>query len=245
MEAEEFIYLNNDIIEKNNQEDFLETENTNNNLLVSNKSKKNSGRKLAGVWKYFDKGDALLTSRGHYSATCILCGKYYQKSQACEMEAYLALECKNIEKNIRLFYLNIISKRDETNRIEATMDTPDKNLDNILITENNNKKRKLPSNQKLLSSFYESTELTNERKNAINQTWLRATVTCNLSYKLIKNPFFIEFLKELCSAYDPPSQKLVSGKLFDEELVQITLKINKLIQQSENLTLGILNILIF
>jgi len=49
MEAEEFIYLNNDIIEKNNQEDFLETENTNNNLLVSNKSKKNSGRKLAGV----------------------------------------------------------------------------------------------------------------------------------------------------------------------------------------------------
>jgi len=174
-----------------------------------------------------------------------LCGKYYQKSQACEMEAYLALECKNIEKNIRLFYLNIISKRDETNRIEATMDTPDKNLDNILITENNNKKRKLPSNQKLLSSFYESTELTNERKNAINRAWLRATVTCNLSYKLIENPFFMEFLKELRPAYDPPSRKLVSGRLFDEELVRITLKITKLIQQSENLTLGILNILIF
>ena len=55
----------------------------------------------------------------------------------------------------------------------------------------------------------------------------------------------MEFLKELRPAYDPPSRKLVSGRLFDEELVRITLKITKLIQQSENLTLGILNILIF
>jgi hypothetical protein len=54
----------------------------------------------------------------------------------------------------------------------------------------------------------------------------------------VESPFFIDFLKELNSAYIPPSHDLLTNRLFEDELGFINSKVSKELEQTENLTLG-------
>ena len=52
------------------------------------------------------------------------------------------------------------------------------------------------------------------------------------------SPFFINFVKKLNALYDPPSCELLDGRLFENELDYVNLKITKELENSSNLTLG-------
>ncbi|RHZ65277.1 hypothetical protein Glove_318g7 [Diversispora epigaea] len=109
-------------------------------------------------------------------------------------------------------------------------------------SENNSKKpsKKKKLNKKQLqikvSDFIESTRLTDERIKDINHALVKAFVVCRMSQKIIENPFFIEFLKTLHSAYTP-SKKILSNRLLAQKTVIINQKIITEIKSQENLTL--------
>ena len=69
---------------------------------------------------------------------------------------------------------------------------------------------------------------------------LKFFVCCGVSFRIVESPFFINFLQELNAAYDPPSRELLANCLFEDELGNVNFQINKELEASNNLTLGIL-----
>ncbi|CAG8732002.1 24477_t:CDS:2 [Gigaspora margarita] len=70
------------------------------------------------------------------------------------------------------------------------------------------KKRKLSIqlNQSQLTDFIESTKLTPELIKDISRALLKAFVVCGIPFHIIENLFFIELLRTLRPAYEPPSK---------------------------------------
>jgi hypothetical protein len=77
---------------------------------------------------------------------------------------------------------------------------------------------------------------------------VKAFVCCNIAFAIIENPFFMELLKALCGGYVIPSRKKLATELLEQELARINLKIQKVLEITNNLTLGkyyLYNIIIF
>ncbi len=182
---------------------------------------KNPGRHSKEVWEHFTKGD--LKSRGHYEATCNWCKTKWSRGAPFNMEAHLASHCSQCPDDIRRKYMELIANRKE-----------------LVLIEPLQKKQKTKENiaQTSLSKFYESTELTEQRINEINRYLLIAFTCCNIPFSIIENPFFIEALKHLRPGYNPPSRKHLSGRLLDNEIVSVNLKVDIALKFCNNLTLG-------
>jgi hypothetical protein len=190
----------------------------------ANTQRKKSGRPYAAVWNHFNRG--IQISSGHYVADCKSCGKHWSKGSPVMMENHLAFECPAISDTFKLFYIEVVSKRNNENESSSSS----------LVKQSN--KRNRPSDQTGLEDFIESTQLTTRRKNDIDQALTRAIVVCNLSFQIVENPYFIEYVKQLRPAYKLPSRKTLSDCLINEELGRITVKMNNLLKNSANLTLG-------
>ncbi|RHZ77794.1 hypothetical protein Glove_173g52 [Diversispora epigaea] len=124
-----------------------------------NDAKRSSGRPLAGVWNYFEKGES--------------------------KKAHLAFNCLNNNKEVIQFYSKVFMDRSETSQAVSS----DPKL--------SSKKKKTSANQSSLSDFMESTKLTPEQENAINLSILKVFIMCNIPFHIIKNPYFIDALREL------------------------------------------------
>ncbi|CAG8813439.1 22181_t:CDS:2, partial [Gigaspora margarita] len=80
-------------------------------------------------------------------------------------------------------------------------------------------------------------KLSPERINKINKACVKAFVICGIPWTIIKNPFFVDFLKTLCPGYTPPSHEVLSGHLLSQEIANINLKIIQKLNYSKNLTI--------
>ncbi|CAG8685022.1 4702_t:CDS:2 [Gigaspora margarita] len=102
------------------------------------------------------------------------------------------------------------------------------------------KKRKLgnQSNQAQLLDFIESTKLIPECIKDINRALVKAFVVCRIPFHIIKNPFFIELLKTLRLAYEPPSNDIFSGHYVAQETAFANQTIIKKLNGSKNLTIA-------
>ncbi|RHZ69728.1 hypothetical protein Glove_279g1 [Diversispora epigaea] len=58
-----------------------------------------------------------------------------------------------------------------------------------------------------------------------------------IPFEVIENPFIIDFFHELNPGFTPPSRFTLSGRLLDQEISRINLKIDKELETSNNLTL--------
>jgi hypothetical protein len=104
-----------------------------------------------------------------------------------------------------------------------------------------NKKRKFDKSvvgQTTMTAFHDSTNLSEARINRINRALVKFFVCCEISYRIVKHPFFIDLLKELNAGYDPPTQEYLSGRLLETELCNVNEKMNEDIMNQHNLTLG-------
>jgi BED zinc finger len=183
------------------------------------------GRKFADVWKYFIKHKT--KSPGHYSAVCHYCQAKWSRGEPLKLESHLALKCPKVDNEIRQEYLIKVALRNNDDDDNTTI---------------NSKKRKLAINQSDLNNFFPAKSeegLSEGRRNFINNCLLKAFVVCGLSFSIIQNPFFINLIQSLCPDYELPSSEILSGRLLDEENAKIILKRDSIINQSQNLTLGI------
>jgi len=134
-----------------------------------------------------------------------------------EIEIHLAFECQKAEPSVRDFFLQQLVV---------------KIIDQDLIETNIHKKRKRYDGirQKKITEF-ESTE------DQTNHTLVKAFIICRISWYIIKNPFFIEFLKTLKSSYLLPSRKILFGRLLAQKAAIVNQQVIKDLTNQKNLTL--------
>ncbi|CAG8500028.1 33711_t:CDS:10 [Gigaspora margarita] len=89
-----------------------------------------------------------------------------------------------------------------------------------------------------ISDFIESTKLTPERIKDISRALLKAFIVCEIPFHIIENPFFIELLKTLRSAYELPSKDVFSSRYLAQETAFVYQATIKQLNDSENLTIA-------
>lgn len=179
-------------------------------------SKTKPGRPKNEVWEYYIEG--VRDSEGHASAECNFCQIRYSRAEVELLKGHLANHCPNAPGSIIRKYQNMFEQK---------------------ATNGNNKKRKTQTGQTSISDFHDKDEpLPQGRINRINRSLIKLFVSCGISFRIVESPFFIDFLKELNPAYNPPSQDLLTNRLLEEELGYINSKISKELELANNLTLG-------
>src|SRR6266542_6541514 len=104
---------------------------------------------------------------------------------------------------------------------------------------NNKKQKTAESSQTFLEqSFRQIEELISGYINRINQALIKAFVCCDISFQIVKNPFFVKLIKELNPSYKLPSREFLSGRLIEEELGRVNYKVTEELKNENNLTLG-------
>lgn len=188
-------------------------------------NKGKAGRKQNDVWEFFEKEP--LKSAGHFSGKCNFCHKKWPRAYVNELQNHLANECDICPEDIQNYWLRFISK-----------DSSDNDNDTIAAT----KKRKVNvKGQTGIEDYFENRELPENKKAAIDRALVRAFVCCGISFSIIDNPFFREFLYQLRSNYNPPSRRILSESLINQETARVNKAVKKELENSENLTLGICN----
>ena len=61
-----------------------------------------------------------------------------------------------------------------------------------------------------------------------------------MSFRIVKHPFFINFVKELNASYELPTREYLSNQLLERELAMVNSNVNSVIKNGNNLTLGLL-----
>ncbi|CAG8844043.1 28329_t:CDS:1, partial [Gigaspora margarita] len=140
-------------------------------------------RPPSDIWDvHFKKGKEI--SKGHYEGSCNYCSFFQNKGSPQDFEDHLANNCPNVPSDIQQKYLNKILQR-YGNPIKKTIQTK-------------------------MIDFHESSKLTPERIIEINKACVKAFVICGIPWSVIKNPFFIDFLKTLRPGYIPPSHEVLA-----------------------------------
>ena len=103
------------------------------------------------------------------------------------------------------------------------------------------KKRKIVDNNQLtIIDFHNFTRIPNARVIRINRALAKFFIACNISFQIVENPFFINFVKELNSAHELPTREYLSNKLLERELAKVNLNVAAIIEKGQNFTLGLL-----
>ncbi|CAH1769508.1 8676_t:CDS:2, partial [Entrophospora sp. SA101] len=170
--------------------------------------------------------------RGHYTAKCRYCLKFWTRGIPDKLEAHLALKCEKVDRETSQIYLKKLAIKNSVSDIESE--------DKMSISttnsrkSSNSKKRKINNN---LHSYYENTDCNLEQKQKLDQALLCAFVVYGIPWNVISNPFFIDFVKLAKPGYDPATCKELSGQLLNQEIARITIKLNKLVKSERNMTL--------
>lgn len=183
------------------------------NKTSKNKEKNGGGRPLGQIWVHFDR--ILTETPGKFGAVCKYCTNNWKRAEIPALEEHLASHCPNVSISIIREYVQKVITREDTL-----------------------KKRKLESGQTTISSFHDSTEIPNARVNRINRSLGRFFVACGVSFRIVEHPFFIDLVKELNAAYNPPTREHLSGRILERELCHVNDNIERDIMNHFGLTLG-------
>src|SRR4051812_19091290 len=91
-----------------------------------------------------------------------------------------------------------------------------------------------------MMDYHDSTKISDARVMRINRALTKFFVTCGISFWIVKHPFFVNFVKELNSAYELSTREFLSDQLLERELALVNLNITTVIENGANLTLGLL-----
>ncbi|CAB5368541.1 unnamed protein product [Rhizophagus irregularis] len=107
-------------------------------------------------------------------------------------------------------------------------------------TTKSSKKRKSSDtrSQTCIDDHYENFPTPLVKEDQINKALAKMFVCCNLPFSLIEHPFFIEFIKILRTTYNLPSRWVLTETLIIQEVSRITLKVNRIIEEENNLTIA-------
>ncbi|CAG8822328.1 32965_t:CDS:2, partial [Racocetra persica] len=165
------------------------------------------GRPQEDIWNEFD---AIINRRGIH--------KGHDVGRAHEMKAHLALKCKGrVPKNIRIKVLRDIQNEDgSTSKKKKKSDYP-------ILT---------------MDAYYDTKEAIDKAKETrANKLLIKWIVCSGILFSTFDSPYFEDFTKLLNPGYNSPKRATLATSILDVEAVNITLKIEKELLKSKNLTL--------
>ena len=192
---------------------------------VINDSKK-GGRPFTNVWDHMKKGAK--QSQGHYSANCNYCSHYWKHGKPKILREHLANHCKKCPKDIVSLYASIVGNE------KGKEDLEEESSSSSEIDEPPTKKSKQTS----VSNFFDKKKLEKGKTDEIDRTLTKAFVMANIPFSTIKNPWFLDLIKTLQSAYDASSRRVLDGSLLQAELARTNIKIENELNREENFTIG-------
>jgi hypothetical protein len=185
--------------------------------ILNSERDKNKGRPLSSVWDEITRGNHV--GSGKYQATCNYCNTTWSRGDVSKLEEHLANHCSEAPASIVRKYLNKVLERE----------------DKV------SKKRKIVGNNQLtITDYHDFTRMPNARVTRINRAIAKFFVACGISFQVIENPFFINFVKELNSAYELPTREYLSNQLLERELAMVNSSVTAIIEKGTNFTLGLL-----
>ena len=205
-----------DIINHQNyqlDDDFLS------DILPFSEKKSSVGRKKSQVWDHFDIfGEK---KHGHVGCICRLCNWKRAVGKASEMVDHLALSCPKASSDVKQIFLEEVRKRSALNINDETAT------------------KKARTTQKKITSMFESSELEASKIARCNRALTRLFVCCGIPFRVVSNPFFIDFVKSLCPAYELPNRVTLAGSWVNQELTNILTVADSEVRSSGNVTLGL------
>ena len=87
--------------------------------------------------------------------------------------------------------------------------------------------------------MFESSELEESKIVRCNRALTRLFVCCGIPFRVVSNPFFIDFVKSLCPAYELPNRVTLAGPWVNQELTNILTVADSEAKSSGNITLGL------
>jgi len=99
-------------------------------------------------------------------------------------------------------------------------------------------KRKWNTIQPHVTTYYEPIIIDLIKETRCTQALTKFFVCCGISFGIVENPFFLDFIQSLCPGYKPPRRTKLSSTLINSELAHITLNIEEELKNEKNLTLG-------
>ena len=188
-------------------------------ILNSEKNKNKGGRPLNSIWEDINRGNSI--GSGKFQVTCKYCSYFWPRGDVSRLEEHLANHCSEAPPAIIRKYLNQILERE----------------DKVA------KKRKFVGpNQRTMTEYHDSMKIPDTRVTRINRALAKVFVACGMSFRIVKHPFFINFVKELNAAYELPTREYLSNQLLERELTMVNSNVNSVIENGNNLTLGLLKI---
>jgi len=178
-------------------------------------NRKIGGRLKKDVWKHFIKGNEKAPE--HYKATCKACMKFWTRGEPAIMEEYLANHCIQAEPSEIHEYLNITANRN--------------------INDDSQRKQKSKAVYGTMDAFLGPVKLPKGKVERIDRALVKAFTCAGISWRIIEHPFFKDLLKELNSAYESPTREHLAERLLEKEMSIVNNKINRNLEQQENLTL--------
>jgi len=192
-------------------------------------SKNLGGRPTSKIWEWFIKGDHVPNSKGYYEATCSFCEYSWTTAKVAKLKKHLAYECNKVDSDTKISILMMLTSQYE----DSDDDTA------TTSTSKSNKKRKTNNkSQTHIDDHYENFPTSLGKEDQINKALAKMFVCCNLPFALIEHPFFVEFIKNLRATYNLPSRWILSETLIIQEVSRINLKVSKIINEENDLTIS-------
>src|SRR5436309_6292716 len=206
-----------------NTEDIQDKDDAND---TETSKKRKPGRPKNDVWNFFIEIGAQV--QGHCGAKCKECGwEKKANAKSKELETHIGFRCIKTNYQLKEKYMNIIQNQ---GNLGHSIDNNERFLKKIKSNHNN---------QQQINKHYDSFNITNSEVQMANQALIKLFACCDIPFHLVQYPFFVDFVKILCSAYILSSRQQLSADMLNSEISHIQLKINAILENETCLTLGI------
>ncbi len=204
--------------------DPLDLENGFDDIVPNHSEPKKPGRKKNEVWSYFIEDEN--RKGGHSSSICIYCGDVRDRGRVPELVAHLALQCEDVEADVKERYLKILA--------ESCGQSSEQSI---------TKKRKLNEEiatgiQPKITSKLQKSTIDPGQRNLCNKALTRFFVCCGIPFSIVESPFFIDLIKNLCAGYQLPDRRTLSNTWLNNEVARVAVNVEEILKKQENLSLG-------
>lgn len=175
--------------------------------------KNKGGRPLNSIWDDINRGTSV--GSGKFAASCKYCNVTWPRGEISRLEEHLSNHCERAPATVVRKYMTKVMER-----------------------QDKSKKRKVSDSQRTMDDYHDSTELNESRYTRINRSLIKFFVACGISFRVVEHPFFVNFIKELNAAYNPPTIEILVNQLMERELAFVNHKIKSELEVETNLTLG-------
>ena len=173
---------------------------------------------------------------GHYEGTCNFCGKKWSRGKPTSLRAHIANHCTstNIPADVKSYFIKILANENEKKK-EYSDSESESNQNNENI-----KRQKIANNRKssigfgstnINNHFQKKEKLNSNRVKEIDCGLVQAFVCCGIPLWVIENPAMINLIKSLNANY-------LINILLKNEVAKVNAKVDRIIENSENLTIG-------